>query len=253
VRPDCGGIRVPRSRHELGLSTVPNGFSPSAVRRSLAQAASSSCELSVSFRVLRPAACPPYPEKPCGLPEAEERLPSGPLPHRGTSWRRPHEHGIPTPHPVPSSTFLTSPRVCSATDLCGLVSSRSHVQGLPFRGLSLSAEPYRVSPADSCPLAVERNSLRFDPRQPPRPRLQGLAPRDECGAVRDCLGPDRSAPLLGFSSSGCSSHASSERFHVPSGLTFTAMSPPQLVPAVLPMHGPVCVVTTPPTRSRFLA
>jgi hypothetical protein len=36
------------------------------------------------------------------------------------------------------------------------------------------------------------------PRQPPRPRLQGLAPRDECGAVRDRLKPRsiRSPPGL---------------------------------------------------------
>jgi len=30
---------------------------------------------------------------------------------------------------------------------CGLVSSRCHVQGSPFRGLSLPTEPHRVSPA----------------------------------------------------------------------------------------------------------
>jgi hypothetical protein len=30
---------------------------------------------------------------------------------------------------------------------------------LPFRGLSLAAEPYRVSPAASCPRAVERSRL----------------------------------------------------------------------------------------------
>jgi len=51
---------------------------------------------------------------------------------------------------------------------CGFVSPRSHVQGLPFRGLSLSAEPCRLSPAASCPLAVQnrppftsRRSLDF--------------------------------------------------------------------------------------------
>jgi len=159
MRPNHGVHRVPRSRHELGFSAVPNGFSSSAVYPKLAPRVSSSCELCVSFRVLRPAACPSCSETPCGLPEAEERLPWGSVPHRGISRRRPREHRIPTPHPVPSSTFLTSSTVYSATNLCGLVSSRSHVQGLPFRGLSLFAEPYRVSPAVSCPLAVERNSL----------------------------------------------------------------------------------------------
>ena len=121
--------------------------------------------------------------------------------------------GIPTPGHVPSAPFLTTSRVCSASSLRGFVSPRCHVQGLPFRGLSLSAEPYRLSPAESCPLAVGRIGLRFDPRQPLRPRLQGLAPRGECGAGRDGLGLDRSAPLLGFTSSGSSPRATCGCFH----------------------------------------
>jgi len=50
---------------------------------------------------------------------------------------------------VPSSAFLTPSTVCSATGLRGFISPRSHVQGSPSRGLSLSAEPYGVSPADA--------------------------------------------------------------------------------------------------------
>jgi len=42
--------------------------------------------------------------------------------------------------------------------LRGLVSSRCHVQGLPYRDFSLTAEPYRVSPASSCPRAVGRRA-----------------------------------------------------------------------------------------------
>jgi len=42
--------------------------------------------------------------------------------------------------------------------LRGLVSSRCHVQGSPYRDLSLTAEPYRVSPAHSCPRAVGRRA-----------------------------------------------------------------------------------------------
>src|SRR5439155_4853241 len=70
-----------------------------------------------------------------------------------------HSPGNPLPNFVPSSAFLTPSTVCSATSLCGFISPRSHVQGLPYRGLSLSAEPYRVSPAVSCPRAVERTRL----------------------------------------------------------------------------------------------
>src|SRR5256885_12301039 len=59
---------------------------------------SSSRELPASSRVLRPATCPSYPEKPCGLPEAEERLPWGLHPssrHQlaaSTTARRSEEH-----------------------------------------------------------------------------------------------------------------------------------------------------------------
>jgi len=70
-----------------------------------------------------------------------------------------HSPGIPLPNFVPSSAFFTPSTVCSATSLCGFVSPRCHVQGLPYRGFSLSTEPYRVSPASSCPLAVEHTRL----------------------------------------------------------------------------------------------
>jgi len=163
--------------------------------------ASSSRELPASSRVLRPATCPSSLIQSCDQ-TIDRRAPpmgSSSLIAASTSGVH-HPAGIPTHRHVPSSTFLTSSTACSATSLCGLVSSRCHVQGLPFRGLSLVTEPYGVSPAWSCPLAVERTCLRFDPRQPVRPRLQGLAPRVECGADRGCLDPDRSAPLLGFCS-----------------------------------------------------
>src|SRR2546429_152896 len=51
-----------------------------------------------------------------------------------------------------------------------------------------------------------------------RPRLQGFAPRRECGVGRSGLGLDRSAPLVGFSSSGCSPRATWECLHIPSAL-----------------------------------
>jgi len=122
---------------------------------------SSSLELSASFRVLRPArrpSCLVEPRDPTERPKSASH--GVPFPHRDISRRRPPLRGEsrPSGH-VPSSTFLTSSTVCSATCLRGLVSSRCHVQGLPFRGLSLAAEPYRVSPASSCPPAVGRSRL----------------------------------------------------------------------------------------------
>jgi len=122
---------------------------------------SSSRELSAFSRVLRPArrpSCLVEPRDPTDQPKSASH---GVLvPHRGIHKRRPPLRGESRPRGhVPSSTFLTSSTACSATCVCGLVSSRCHVQGLPFRGLSLATEPYRVSPADSCPPAVERSRL----------------------------------------------------------------------------------------------
>ncbi len=62
------GHRVPRSRHGLGIAAGPCGLSPSAVHAALARAASSSRELSASFREQRPATCPSYAGRPHDSP-----------------------------------------------------------------------------------------------------------------------------------------------------------------------------------------
>jgi hypothetical protein len=133
---------------------------------------------------------------------------------------------------------------------CGLVSSRCHVQGSPYRGLSLPTEPHRVSPAvafvpfgpATCGLTRASRLVR---------RLQGLAPRRECGAEMRQLAPARSAPLMGFSSSGCSLLAACEPFRVRSvhGLDRddpTATGPRRFATARIGWPG--CRL---PTRSRF--
>jgi hypothetical protein len=91
------------------------------------------------------------PARPCGPTKARRAPllrfhPSS----RHQTWR-PLMPGLPTPE------LCSVLGVSHALDgllrqiLRGLVSSRSHVQGLPYRGFFLSAEPYRVSPAVSCP------------------------------------------------------------------------------------------------------
>lgn len=205
--------------------------------------------------MLRPATCPSCLKIVLRPLERPTSASHGVLvPHRGINQRRPPPGRESQPHRhVPSSAFLTPSTVCSATSLCGLVSSRCHVQGLPFRGLSLCTEPYGVSPAESCPLAVERTCLRFDPRQPVRPRLQGLAPRAECGADRGCLDPDRSAPLLGFCSSGYSLRATQQPLQAASALDLRCEEPL----AAGPRRFAVARIGLPgirlPTRSSFLA
>lgn len=154
------GYRVPRSRLGLGFSPGPARFlrPPSAPPF---DGVSSSLELPASSRVLRPArrpSCLAGPRDPAFEPKSASL--GVRFPHRGVNDRRPPPREESQPRgQVPPSTFLTSSTVCSANRLRGLVSSRCHVQGLPFRGLSLAAEPYRVSPAFSCPLDVGRTRL----------------------------------------------------------------------------------------------
>src|SRR5512141_655484 len=122
---------------------------------------SSSRELYAFSRVLRPACCPSCLIESCEPTDRPKSASHGVhVPHRDIDRRRPPLRRESRPHGhVPSSTFPTSSTVSSATCLRGLVSSRCHVQGVPSRGLSLSAEPCRVSPAVSCPPAVERARL----------------------------------------------------------------------------------------------
>jgi len=88
-----------------------------------------------------------------------------------------HARGFPAPSYGPSSTFRTSTTVCSAKNLAGL-----------FHPAATS----RVCPTGICPSPRSRTGFprpihAFVPldeaafNQRPRPRLQGLAPRDECG------------------------------------------------------------------------
>jgi hypothetical protein len=84
-------------------------------------------------------------------------------------------------HYVPSSGFLNLSTVCATFQRRGLIASRSHVQGFPFRGFSRSTGgPTRHRPVPPC---------RFHPRarrlascHASMVRLRGLAPW--CDAFR---------------------------------------------------------------------
>jgi len=156
----AGIIGLPRLRLDLGLSTgiqrslfvrrppqtcVYGFILPRAFR--LLQSSATNDLLPVSQKTLRPSDRPG--SSSLGVPSLIAASTSGVH----------HPPGNPLPNFVPSSAFLTPSTVCSATSLCGFISPRCHVQGLPYRGFSLSAEPYRVSPAVSCPLAVEHTRL----------------------------------------------------------------------------------------------
>jgi hypothetical protein len=185
MRMDCGGVRVsPLPQKEASyVSDGPRGIYPSAVHRQRELAVSSSLELVASFRVLRPATClavrPPHGER---IPK---RLPWGSSP----SSR--HQQAAST-HARDTRPALRSVLgVSHALDGLlrhlprGFVSPRSHVQGLPSRGLSLARSRTGFPRPVHALLALDAKSLRCDPRQLSRPRLQGFAPRGECGGDRE--------------------------------------------------------------------
>jgi len=167
MRPDCRGHRVPCSRHGLVVSNGPCGISPSAVHHSLSTAASSSRELSVSFRVLRHPTCPACSGQPCGHPEAVERLPWGSGPssrHRlaaSTYARRSQPRALVRPRRFSRPRRFAPPpalRVCFAPQ---------PRPGFALQGFVPLAEPYRVSPArhalvplDAPACGLTRASLR---------------------------------------------------------------------------------------------
>jgi hypothetical protein len=191
----CGGIGFPASATVSDFHPDPRGlFRPPSTPSS--DEASSSLELPASCRVLRPARCPSHLAEPRDPAEQPKSASLGVLvPHRGISNRRPPIRG----ESRPRGTFR--PRRFSRP--------RRFPPPIAFAGLFHPAATSRVCPSGVCPSLRSRTGF---PRpihallvlgapacdQRMRPHLQGFAPRLECGAARDGLGPDRSAPLVGF-------------------------------------------------------
>jgi len=165
-----------------------------------------------------------------------------------------HARGIPAPSYGPSSTFLTSSTVCSASSLRGFVSPRCRVQGLPSRGLSLAAEPCRVSPAESCPLAVERRLPAVLPAPAAAPSTSGLcSPRRVRCRPDPVKVPSDPRPSWASPLPGTPSTHRGHGFPCPPPTTFardepTAVGPRRFAGA---RHG--SPGTRQPTRMRFLA
>lgn len=185
MRMDCEGVQVPPTpaKEASYVSDGPRGIRPSAVHRQRERAVSSSLELVASLRVLRPATC-----LPARLPRGswiEKRLPWGSSPSsRHQQMASTHCAGHPTLRYVPPWRFARPRRFAPppALRVCFTPQPRP---GFALQGIVPRAEPCRVSPARSCPPGVGRQSLRFDPRQLRRSRLQGFAPRGECGDERN--------------------------------------------------------------------
>jgi hypothetical protein len=179
----CGrfaGYWVPRSRHGLGFSPGPARFLRPPSTPSFDEV-SSSLELSASSRVLRPARCPSClaePRDPAERPKsASLGVPS--LIAASTAGVH-HSAG----NPDPTVTFR--PRRFSRP--------RRLAPPTAFAGLFHPAATSRVCPSGDCPSLRSRAGfprpshalLALDAPacdQRMRPRLQGLAPRIECGVA----------------------------------------------------------------------
>jgi hypothetical protein len=122
-----------------------------------------------------------------------------------------------------------------------------------FAGLFHPAATSRVCPPGVCPSPRSRTGF---PRpihallplrastcdQRTRPRLQGLAPRGECGVDEDGLGLHRSAPLLGFLLLRVLSPAHrGNAFTFPPPPALAAKNPSRLAPGVSAMRRLACL------------
>jgi len=242
--------QVSRFRFELDFSAGSSGF---FVRRPPGTFAPGFI-LPRAFRLLRStAACDllPVPRKIFRLPIDREAPPLG-----SSSLIAASAGGVHHPAGNPNPAVKFRPRRFSRP--------RRLAPPPAFAGLFHPAATSRVCPPGVCPSPRSRTGF---PRpshallplnvaacdQRPRLRLQGLAPRGECGVCRGCLDPDRSAPLLGFSSSGFSPRAPWERLHAPFARDLHCDEPTAAGPRRFTGARVGFPVSRPPTRSRFLA
>jgi len=178
MRMDCGGVRVPHSRKRKPR-TFPTGPAvslrpPSTARVSKRFHPPSSFSPPSEYCGLRPASRPGCLAT-TGSRSASLGVPS---PHRGTSWWRPPDARGTRPHATFRPRRFPRPRRFTPPPASRVCFTPQPRPGFALQGIVPRAEPYRVSPARSCPPGVGRQSLRCDPRQPLRPRLQGfVSPR----------------------------------------------------------------------------
>ena len=213
MRPNCRAIRFPASASNSTFQPAPAvSLRPPSTR---------------NFRPrFHPPASFPPPSEYCSLRPASRaskifRLPTGreAPPLGSSSLIAASTGGVHHPAGNPNPAVKFRPRRFSRP--------RRLAPPPAFAGLFHPAATSRVCPPGVCPSPRSRAGFPQPSHallplsvaacdQRPRLRLQGLAPRGECGVCRGCLDPDRSAPLLGFSSSGFSPRAPWKRLHAPS-------------------------------------
>jgi hypothetical protein len=254
MRPDHGGIGFPAP---ASTSTFRPGPAvslrpPSTTSLRLRRHPPTSFAPPLEYYDLRPALCVPSNLATARRPESASLGVSSLIAAPAGSV-----HSCAGSHPhadVPSSAFRTPSTACSATSLAGLfrpaTTSRVCPPGVcssPRSRTGLLRPSHALLPLDEPACGLTRASET-------RPRLQGLAPRDECGVERGCLEPRpiRAPPGLPDPPPGTHSPHREKAFALPPPTTFIAMSPPRRVLGVSPVRGTVCLVTRPPTRTRFL-
>jgi hypothetical protein len=139
---------------------------------------------SVSGRFHPPSSLSP-PSESCGLrPASRADHPAAggsrsaslgvPFPHRGNSRWRPLIAQGTRPHATFRPRRFSRPRRFAPPLALRVYFAPQPRPGFALQGIVPRTEPYRVSPARSCPPGVGHQSLRCEPRQLRRPRLQGL-------------------------------------------------------------------------------
>jgi len=184
MRMDCGGVRVPHSRKRKPR-TFPTGPAVSLRPPSTAR---------VSKRFHPPSSFSP-PSEYCGLRPASR---PGCL---ATTGSRSASLGVPSliaaraggVHPMrgaPDPTLRSALGVSHALDGLlrhlprGFVSPRSHVQGLPSRGLSLARSRTGFPRPVHALLALGARACGVTRASPCALDFRALSPRGECGGER---------------------------------------------------------------------
>jgi hypothetical protein len=151
-----------------------------------------------------------------------------------------------------SSAFLPPTTLSSAAGLAGLFHpaavSRVHPSGVS----TLRTEPHRVSPAVALGTFTIRH-LRLPAPAPNGPPSGPCSPHGVRRSIENGEAPDRSAPLVGFASSGSSPSTPWQRLHATSARDLDPNEPARIDPRRFASAEIGSSGTRPPTRSRFAA
>ena len=121
---------------------------------------------------------------------------------------------------------------------CGFVSPRSHVQGLPSRGLSLARSRTGFPRPVHALLALGARACGLTRASSGALDFRALSPRGECGDERNLFRvPSAPRPSWAFPPPGAHSPRRGDAFASPPPAIFAAMTPPQPILGVFRARG----------------